>query len=431
MQTLRSLTIAALLASLAGAARGEDGSPGVDKPFDAGDVVPTNVLVPLRGVNGVPFGLSELEALAPRLVTDSTSVPLRIIDTFDDMEGHSKPFPNDGGGYGENLVLLAPRFSLAPNTRYSLMLGTGAAATIYFGLSTGSKPDAKAPEWRRPPYLELDTAKADEPSMPSRIVTAVADPSDLPFYFIVDLEPREPHARPKRMIAVLNLPSAADPHCGFASVWDHAHGVYEDDTDSDFGRRYAALLTAVDAAGNQRRAPGPGIPIVWSGSVAVCNEPDAPQTAQSQPPSPRWLDEPSHSSKVDKTFNPSDDRGTAHEHSLKLSVETTTVLAVELTLQRSKTPFTSYRRVGLLGPTKAAGGPVPSRKGTENCVEPLITNADREKAMPPETEPVSVQVALVDPLGRRLEHFGPALTLQGLHPYRSRIRVCASASETK
>jgi len=432
VSTRRSLAIAALLATWASVAHSEDGPPGVDVPFDEGDVVPTNVLVPLRGVNGVPFGLAELEALEPRLVSSSSSIPLRVVDSFDDLEGHAVPFPSDGGGYGENLILLAPRFRLAAGTRYAFTIGTGSAAASYFRFSTGSTPDLKGPEWQKSPYLDLATPEADEPLLPSRIVTAVAESSELPLYFIVELEPREAQARPKRMIAMLNLPSASAAHCGFADVWDHAHGVYSEDTDSDLGRRYVATLTAVDAAGNRRRAPGSGIPIVWSGGVAVCNEPGSAQPADMKPPPPQWLEAPSLSSNVDKDFNPSSDRGTAYEHTLKLAVETAAVVAVELTLRRSKEPFTTYRRVGLLGPTKrAAPDKTASRASIETCVEPLITNTDREKPMPSETEPLSLTVALIDPLGRRLEHRGPALTVSHLHPERSHIRVCARGNATK
>jgi len=426
--TLRSLAIAAVLVGLASIAHGEHGSPGVVDPFDDGDEVPTNALVPLLGTNGVPFGLADLEELEPRLVNGSRSIPLRIVESFDDLEGHAQPFPDDGGGYGENLILLAPRFRLAPSTRYAFTLGTGSAQTVYFDVSTGNAPDAKGPEWRSAPFLDLAAPKADEPLLPADIITALDESPELPLYFIVDLAPREPHARPKRMMVTLHLPSTADRNCGSASVWDHAQGVYADDTDSDLGRRYVATLTAIDAAGNRRRAPGSGVPIVWSGSLAVCNRPGGPPAAAVTPAPPRWLAKPSHSAVTNPDFSPSADHGTAYDHALRLPVETTTVAVVELTLRRQKAPFTSYRRVGLLWPSKQApSGQTSPRRDQENCVEPLITNADREKVMPSNDEPVSVQVAIIDALGRRLEHNGAPLTLSNLHPSRSRIEVCATA----
>lgn len=428
--TRRSWAVAGLLATLAGGAQGEHGSPMVVRPFDATDVVPTNVLVPLKGVNGVPHALTELESLEPRLVAGSASVGLRVVDAFDDMEGHATPFPDDGGGYGENLILLAPRTLLSPHTRYAFTLGTGSAAISYFDLTTGPKPDTTPPVWREAPFVDLTPTPADEPVMPATIRTAVAEPSDLPLYFLVELQPREPQARPKRMIAALHLPSTSDPHCAFVSVWDHVHGVYAEDTDSDFGRRYIAQLTAIDAAGSRRRAPGPGVPLAWSGGVSICNDPKGPTAPAVTPAPPQWLDKPALTSTADKNFEPTSDRGTPYEHSIKLTVETTTVVAVELTLRRSKGAPTSYRRVALLAPTKPAS-PRAASASSPNCAEPLITNADREKTMPPEGEPLTLQIALIDPLGRRLEHIGPLLTANNLHPARSRINVCARAKVPK
>lgn len=428
--TRRSWAVAALLATLAGAAQGEHGLPQVVHPFDETDIVPTNVLVPLKGINGVPHALAELDSLEPRLVAGSTSVALRLVDTFDDMEGHTTPFPDDGGGYGENLILLAPRTLLAPNTRYAFTLGTGHAAVAYFDLTTGPKPDTTPPVWREAPFLDLTPTPADEPVMPATIRTAVDEPSDLPLYFIVELQPREPQSRPKRMLATLHLPSNGDPRCDYVNVWDHAHGVHEEDTDSDLGRRYLAKLTAVDAAGSRRRAPGPGIPIVWSGGLAICNDPKGPTAPAATPAPPQWLDKPALTSTADTNVKPTSEPGASYEHSLRLSVETTTVVAVELTLRRSKGAPTSYRRVALLAPTKPAGSHAASvSKAT--CAEPLITNADRQKPMPPDGEPLTLQVALIDPLGRRLEHLGPLLTVNNLHPARSRISVCASAKAPK
>ena len=420
--------MAVLLVGMTSPARGEDGLPGVVKPFDDGDVVPTNALIPLAGENGVPFGLAELAALQPRLVRPSGTIPLYVVDSFDDLEGHAKPFPSDGGGYGENLILLAPQSKLAPSSRYALTIGTGKGQAAYFDVSTGAGADTKAPEWQRAPFLELMSPEADGPTLPSHIVTALAEPAELPLYFIVDLEPREPVARPKRMIVALHLPSAGDRDCGFVRVWDHQHGVYAEDTDSDLGRRYVAKLTAVDAAGNRRRAPGSGVPIVWSGGIAVCNVPGALPRAGPEAPAPRWLGKPTHASSVDAEFKPSDDHGTESKHSLTLPVETTTVAVVELDIRRLSSAGTSYRRVALLWPTKGASPTsAPPRPG-KNCVEPLITNQDREKPMPSKDESVSVRIAIIDALGRRLGHPGPPFTVGKLHPDRSRIQLCATAS---
>jgi hypothetical protein len=112
-------------------------------------------------------------------------------------------------------------------------------------------------------------------------------------------------------------------------------------------------------------------------------------------------------------------------HSFGLPIETATVAVVEVTIRRSKAPFTSYRRVGLLGPTKQASA--SARLGVaaeDNCLEPLITNADREKPMPPDDEPVTVSLALIDTFGRRDSGPGPPMAVSGLHPAGSRILAC-------
>jgi len=412
-------------------ALGEAGSPGLLDAFDGGDIAPTNVLIPLPGVNGVPFGLTQLAKLEPRLVDGSSSIPLRVVDTFDDLEGHATPFPSDGGGYGENLILLAPRWRLKPNTRYFFTVGTGSDATNYFGVSTGGGPDTTRPRWQRAPFLDPTPPKADQPLMPSYIITALDEPPELPLYVIVELQPLEPHAKPKRMIAALNLASNADTDsdCAFVKVWDHTYGVRTEDTDSDLGRRYLAKLTAMDAAGNQRRAPGSGVPIVWSGGVAICNRQAAVQSARATPPQPRWLGKPTHQASFDYDFNPSTrSRNTEYQHAFELPVETATSAFVELTIRRLKSPFTGYRRIALLWPTKpmsgGAGSPEPD--GT-NCEEPLITNTDRERAMPGD-EPLAIRFAIIDSFGRRLAHDGPPLIVSHLHPHLSRVLVCATAT---
>lgn len=425
MSTAHSLALALVLVGSMKMARGESGSPGVVTPFDDKDVVPTNALIPLPGANGVPVGLTQLKKLAPRLVGASSSIPLQIVDSFDDLEGHSTPFPEDGGGYGSNLILLAPHWRLARNTRYAFTVGKGADATAYFHVTTGTEPDTTAPKWRRAPFLDLDDLHAENPLMPSHIITAIDEPPELPLYLIVNLVPQDPQARPKRMIAALHLASTDDDNCGFVNVWDHAHGVYAEDTDRDLGKRYMAKLTAVDAAGNRRSAPPPGVPVVWSGGVAVCNQPDLQQTTETKPAPPRWLAKPTHQSTINSNFSPASDQGTPYEHTLKLPIETTTAAFVELSIRRRSAPFTSYRRVALLSPTiRVSPNPASPAPHEDNCVEALITNADREKPAPSNDEPVSVAIALIDALGRRLEHPGPPIVVTRLHPQRSRILVC-------
>lgn len=348
------------------------------------------------------------------------------MDSFDDLEGHSTPFPEDGGGYGSNLILLAPRWRLSRNTRYALTIGKGTDATAYFDVMTGTEPDMKAPNWRRSPFLDLDDLHAKNPLIPSHIITAVDEPAELPLYFIVNLEPQDPRARPKRMIAALHLASTDDDdNCGLVNVWDHAHGVYAEDTDSDLGKLYVARLTAVDAAGNRRSAPPPGVPIVWSGSIAVCNQPDVSQATDARPAPPHWLKQPTHQATIDSNFSPASDEGTPYKHTLKLPVETTTTAYVELMIRRRSAPFTSYRRVALLSPTiRVSPNSASTASDEDNCVEALITNADRKKPAPSNDEPVSVRVAIIDALGRRIEHPGPPLVVTKLHPEQSRVLVC-------
>jgi hypothetical protein len=453
VSAVRWLAVTATLLGWESVAFGEAGSPSIVEPFDSGDMVATNALIPLLGINGVPVGLAELKKLEPRLVKGVETVPLRAVDSFDDLEGHATPFPSDGGGYGNNLILMAPRWRLTPNAGYAFTLGQGADATTYFNVATGGEPDTKPPQWRSAPLLDLTPVEADEPVMPSHIITALDEPAELPFYVVVRLEPLEPRARPKRLIAALHLPSSGDSDCSFVTVWDHARNVHAEDTDSDLGRRYLARLTAIDAAGNRRNAPGTGVPIVWSGGIAVCNRPAAtPSTATragaapstalrssasvnsaTLPAPPRWLGAPVHRATSNGTFNPSDDvRDTQYEHTLQLPVAFTSVAVVELTIRRLKAPFTSYRRVGLLWPTTPVSTANAAPTQTDgNCVEPLITNTDREKPMPTDSERVSVRVTLTDALGRRISHRGAPLIVSNLHPHLSQIRTCASEIPAK
>jgi hypothetical protein len=63
----------------------------------------------------------------------------------------------------------------------------------------------------------------------------------------------------------------------------HGKGIFVTNLDSDLARRYLARLTAVDIAGNRRTAPGHGVPVIWSDSLTVCNDPEKVPAATTVP----------------------------------------------------------------------------------------------------------------------------------------------------
>ncbi len=407
------------------AVHGEHGMPGYSFAFGDGDVLPTNTLVPLHGYNGVPFGLSELAARKPRLVADKHVVALEIVDSYDDMEGHAKPFPDDGGGYGQNLILMAPKKRLKPATTYRLTLEAhrkGQPRMDLTTLTTGRTADTRAPRWRRAPTLK--PADARDP-MPSTIVTAIDDVGKLPFFVIIDLTPLDAGAVRKRMIATLHGAAGADSeanddgdngdeggNCDRVTVYDHALGVFGDDTDRSTGRRYAVRLTAVDMAGNRRRAPGKRLSVVWNGGLTICNNPAyVPVRAARIPAAPRWLGAPR--SQVRKATA----AGSRDTAVITMPVVTDTAVYVELIARPADKTRPRLRYLALLESTA-----VPDRG---KCARADITNDDRDKSMPAGTKRVAVRATLIDPLGRRFKQKTPALLIA--RDAAERLEVCFEA----
>jgi hypothetical protein len=127
----------------------EDGYPYYYFVFEGAGELPRNTLVPLHGANGVPFGFETLELEEPRVTAGKQSVPLKIVDSYDDLEGHTTPFPEGDSGYGENLILFAPAEPLAAKTLYSFMIGEHRLATLRIGDELDHEPPARP----RPPFL--------------------------------------------------------------------------------------------------------------------------------------------------------------------------------------------------------------------------------------------------------------------------------------
>lgn len=69
--------------------------------------------------DGVAWGGSVSCALRGLGCSAAGGVPLRIADSFDDMEGHGRPVES-GAGYGDSLTVLAPGRPLQPDTPYGL-----------------------------------------------------------------------------------------------------------------------------------------------------------------------------------------------------------------------------------------------------------------------------------------------------------------------
>jgi hypothetical protein len=297
----------------------EHGMPGYSFVFAENAPPPTNTLIPLAGTNGVPFSLRSLKQGRVRAVSEGGGhiVPLEIKDSYDDMEGHGTPFPDNGGGYGENLILLSPQTELTAGKTYSIEVDLtpdekGSEPYVLTALTVGNTPDKTAPTWRSAPFLRLpiegnhnDAYEGEDAPLTPTLVTAIDGLSDQPGFVIIDLSPLDAKARPKRMIATLppKDPKTGKQPCGRVAVFDHEFNVYADDTDRDLGRRYRARLTAMDMAGNRTVAPGPGVDIVWNTWMVICNDPDEKPSSSTELPPLQWTGTPKHTLEADPDIN--------------------------------------------------------------------------------------------------------------------------------
>jgi hypothetical protein len=416
------LAVAAASGALA-PARAEHGSPGYASVLDEGATIPRTSLIPLRGANGVTFGFKSLALVAPRLVSPAGTVPLRLVDSYDDLEGHAQAFDSDDRGYGENLLLFAPQAPLRPGETYALEMTVCAAMG---GCKAGDKPwspfsvtvgpdvDVSRPIWKRPPFLALRTA--DE-VVPHTIFTAFEADAHLPYFVIVELSPRGGRGRPKRMIATLGRPklAAGERDCDTVAVYDHEPGVFSVDVDRDLGRPYLARLIAMDSSGNRAIAPGDGVPVIWNGKLSICNLPTLVSLPMAPLPArPTWTKRPH----LVGSGEPASETEGATRERLVLPVRTSAPLFVEVTLARPAPPH-APRLLALVEP-----------RPDGECAIAFATNEHRETLLPLKRGRATARVTLLDLAARRTPQEGPPIALL---PTTTELEVClepAAATST-
>jgi hypothetical protein len=280
----------------------EHGMPSYSFMVVDGSVAPTNMRVVLHSRNGVAWSLADLAAMRPTLVAGADRVPLAIVDRFDDMEGHAKPFEANAG-YGESLVVFEPERPLEPNTHYTLEVVEPAPTSTSSGhtkalsnWTTAAHADTEPPRWSRTPRISARMHDWTEERLPG-IDIHVPDERQ-PFYLLLEATPIGPGS-PKRMILRIppreQSPNAGEPGtapeeagaCHYVYVFDHADGVFTDARHADAGRRFSFELTALDLAGNPRAAPGPQLVFSWPNEpIRVCNIVEVGAARIEPPPQP-------------------------------------------------------------------------------------------------------------------------------------------------
>ncbi len=217
----------------------DHGSPWLVAVPDTSEPLPVNGRITLFAVNGPATAVVEHRRLEYQLVSDTDSVPLRVIDF---RRGA------DWDGYGASHIVLAPRRRLRPSTRYRLEIRspegswtspgvaavmTGPTAT-YGGPGTGASwvttdtLDRTAPRWIAPPAVVPDPdGLADR-----NIVARIDDASAVWF----------------RIRAVPDRGSAVREATYHQDVFGIQGGCAW--LPFDEGRVYQVTLVAMDAAGN-------------------------------------------------------------------------------------------------------------------------------------------------------------------------------------
>ena len=108
-----------------GRPRAEHGMPYL-RMAPTGQTLPVNGRILLQSGNGVAWFSSALYRRDPKarafLRQGTEQVPLRVVDSFDDLEGSPRAAFASEAGYGESLLVLAPLRRLRPRTTYELVL---------------------------------------------------------------------------------------------------------------------------------------------------------------------------------------------------------------------------------------------------------------------------------------------------------------------
>jgi len=263
----------------------EHGMPGYYFMVADGSVVPTNTRVVLHSRNGVVWSLPDVVAMQPTLVAGAERVPLAIVDSFDDMEGHAKPFEANAG-YGDSLIVFETERPLTPNTRYALEVvepGSGHTNALS-SWTTAVHADEEPPRWSRAP--RISTRAHDWTEEPRPGIDIDLPDERQPFYLQLEATPIGPGS-PKRMLLRIPPPSEEAAACHLVYVFDHAGGVFADAKHADAGKRFSFQLKATDLAGNSSAAPGPPLQLSWPNEpLRVCNLVEARAVRVAPPPRP-------------------------------------------------------------------------------------------------------------------------------------------------
>ncbi len=277
MSSRRAL-LSALLAALSTAvpAVAEHGSPWVTAINDKGEMAPNDGIM-LRSSNGIAWSIGHLvqKSRGSRALLRSENgkpIPVRVREAFDDMEGTQpdvsggciRPRFEPDEGYGESLVILAPKKQLTPGVTYELVirypetiqLDSFEEWTVASWTVSGGR-DTIPPRWTEAPYVVFErTADYNAPlsDLPT-LVTPVISESQ-PVYLRLCLTPVGGGKRLKLIIPLLPDPSEDRPGCtlGYMTLWNAGK---HDET------YYRVEMEAVDLAGNAAPAPGAPLLVQW------------------------------------------------------------------------------------------------------------------------------------------------------------------------
>jgi hypothetical protein len=238
------------IATIAPPAAATDCRPGLVAWPDAGSTIPVNGVIVVRGQDRSRLAVADIDARRPALACGKRVIPLRLEDLY--------------AGHFDAEALLVPTHQLPPLTRCELVLTApkhGAPNPLPWRRSDGEEldgppwwttsahPDRQRPRWTAPPALAGE-AKGSRPGYGPATCTLSIDAQD----------PEGP-----TIIRVL-LDDATEkndfllvPLHGTIDIAQHGcGGAFEIEP----GAHYRVTLFALDAAGNELRAPGPPVEIV-------------------------------------------------------------------------------------------------------------------------------------------------------------------------
>jgi len=258
--------------------------------------LPRNGQVRLQSYNGVHFVVESLVAKSQNLKVyfqddRGKRVQVRKTDFYEDHEG----------GYGNAVLVVRPERMLAANTTYELVaeylawsrekekeeVWTPVTIATY---RTTSEVDREKPRWRARPTSETrEEEDYDRRRKHDVVLAPVAREHEL-LHLVVELAPLG-KGKKKRILLVYDpsrlcpqgptadygvaVANANCPTQGESGEICHTGTMYDMGKAEDSGRKFRVKLTAVDIAGNKRKAPGKGPVVRWTGtSITVCLKQD-------------------------------------------------------------------------------------------------------------------------------------------------------------